>query len=264
MENSVLSDAAGVQKNISKMYQEYAASIGKSSDALTQAEKAQAVYNGIMDEASMFTGAAEEMAEGYQGQQAQLNATNLELSRTIGESMIPAMTQYSSLQLSITKGLTDFIKEHKSATSGIVTFTTTLLSMIVALTAAKKAYTAYKMAAEAANMTTKAFTASLLTNPITAIAVAIAAVISSITVLNTKIQETIDKMNEMTETSQQVTELIQNFQENDMTYTESEATQTSEIIEQTKQENTELQEELEKRQKIVQELKICHKFSRRI
>ncbi len=260
MENSVLSDAAGVQKNISKMYQEYAASIGKSSDALTQAEKAQAVYNGIMDEASMFTGAAEEMAEGYQGQQAQLNATNLELSRTIGESMIPAMTQYSSLQLSITKGLTDFIKEHKSATSGIVTFTTTLLSMIVALTAAKKAYTAYKMAAEAANMTTKAFTASLLTNPITAIAVAIAAVISSITVLNTKIQETIDKMNEMTETSQQVTELIQNFQENDMTYTESEATQTSEIIEQTKQENTELQEELEKRQKIVQELKDAINF----
>jgi hypothetical protein len=242
------------------MYQEYASSIGKSSDALTQAEKAQAVYNGFMAEAGDFIGTANEMSKNYQGQQAQLNATNLELSRTIGESMIPTLTQYSSLQLSITKGLTDFIKEHKSATSGVITFTTTLLSMIVALTAAKKAYTAYKTAAEAANMTTKAFTASLLTNPITAIAVAIAAVISSITVLNTKMQETIDKMDEMTETSQQVTELIQNFQENDMTYTESEATQTSEIIEQTKQENIKLQEELEKRQKMVQELKDAISF----
>ena len=83
MENSVLSDAAGVQKNIAKMYEDYAKSIGKSTDALTQSEKAQAVYNGIMDEAAMFTGTAEEMASGYQGQQAQLNATNLELSRTV-------------------------------------------------------------------------------------------------------------------------------------------------------------------------------------
>ena len=64
MENSVLSDAAGVQKNIAKMYEDYAKSIGKSTDALTQSEKAQAVYNGIMDEAAMFTGTAEEMASG--------------------------------------------------------------------------------------------------------------------------------------------------------------------------------------------------------
>lgn len=254
MENSVLSDAAGVQKNISKMYEEYAQKIGKSSDSLTQAEKAQAVYNGIMEEASMFTGAATEMANGYQGQQAQLNAINLELSKTIGESMLPALTQYSSLQLSITKGLTEFIKEHKSATSGVITFTSTLLVMVVALTTAKKAYTAYKTAAAAANMTTQAFTASLLTNPITAIAVAIAAVIASLTVLNSKMQDTIDKMNEMTETSKTVTELLQNFQNNDMTYTENESMQVSEIVEQTKQENIELKEQLEQRKKMIQEI----------
>ena len=260
MENSVLSDAAGVQKNISKMYEEYAASIGKSSDALTQAEKAQAVYNGIMAEAAIFTGTAEETAKGYQGQQAQLNATNLELSRTIGESMIPAMTQYSSLQLSITKGLTDFIKEHKSATSGVITFTTTLLAMVVGLTAAKKAYTAYKTAAAAADMTTKAFTASLLANPITAVAVAIATVISSLTVLNTKMQETIDKANEMLETSKEFSELISNFANNDMSYTEAESTQASEIVEQTKQENEELKKELEERQKTIEELKEAINF----
>ena len=222
MENSVLSDAAGVQKNISKMYEEYAVSIGKSSDSLTQAEKAQAVYNGIMAEASMFTGAATEMASGYQGQQAQINATNLELSRTIGESMIPALTQYSSLQLAITKELTEFIANHKSATSGVISFTTTLLAMIVGLTAAKKAYTSYKTAAAAANMTTKAFTASLLANPVTLIAVGIAAVVAGITVFNTKMQEAIDKMEEATEKSQNLTEALRNFQENNGTYTDTE------------------------------------------
>lgn len=219
MENSVLSDAAGVQKNISKMYEEYAQKLGKSSDALTQAEKAQAVYNGIMEEASKFIGAAEEMSSGYQGQQAQLNATHLELSRTIGEIMIPSLTQLSSLQLSIIKGLTEFIANNKSATSGVITFTTTLLAMIVALTAIKKAYIAYKTAATAADMTTKAFTVSLMANPVTLIAVGIAAITAGLSVFNTKMQETIDKMNEATEKSQALTEALQNTMNNDMTMT---------------------------------------------
>ena len=260
MENSVLSDAAGVQKNISKMYEDYAKTIGKSTDSLTQAEKVQAVYNGIMNEAAMFSGTAAEMANGYQGQQAQLNATNLELSRNIGESMIPALTQYSTLQLSITKQLSEFIKENKGATSGIVTFTTTLLAMIVGLTAAKKAYVAYKTAAAAADMTTKAFTLSLLTNPITLIAAGIATVVASLAVFNTKMQETIDKMNEMTETSKNVTELLKNFQNNNMSYTDGEQNQASEIVEQTKKENIELKEQLEQRKKMIQETKEAIQF----
>ena len=255
MENSVLSDAAGVQKNISKMYEDYARKIGKSTESLTQAEKAQAVYNGIMDEAAMFTGTAAEMSSGYQGIQAQTNATNLELSRNIGESMIPALTQYSSLQLSITKQLSEFVKENKGATSGIVTFTTTLLAMIVGLTAAKKAYVAYKTEAAAADMTTKAFTASLLSNPITLIAVGIASVVAGLTVFNTKMQESIDKMEEMAETSENVTELLQNFRNNNMSYTEGEQNQASEIVEQTKKENEELKEQLEQRKKMIQETK---------
>lgn len=222
MENSVLSDASGVSKNIAQMYEEYATSIGKSSDALTQAEKVQAVYNGFMNEAGDFAGTAAETAKEYQGQQAQLNATNLELSRTLGESMIPALTQYNSILLSIMKGLTEFISNHKSATSGIITFTTTLLAMVVGLTTAKKAYTAYKAAADAANMTTKAFTASLLTNPITLIAVAFAAVTAGISVFNTKLQESIDKMEEASEKEKTLAEALNNWGKNDMTYTEEE------------------------------------------
>lgn len=221
MENSVLSDAAGVQKNISKMYEDYAKSIGKNTDALTQAEKAQAVYNGIMDEATMFTGSAAEMANGYQGQQAQLNATNLELSKAVGESMIPALTQYSSLLLFITKGLAEFISNHKGATSGIITFTTTLLAFVVGLTAVKKAYASYQAAAAAADMTTKAFTASLLTNPITMIAVGAAVAVGGLTIFNTKMQESIDKMNETKEKSEQLTEALMNTAKNDMTMSET-------------------------------------------
>ncbi len=211
MENSVLSDAAGVQKNISKMYEEHAQSIGKSTNELTQAEKAQAVYNGIMAEASMFMGSAAEMANGYQGQQAQLNAVNLEMSRTLGESMIPTLTQYSTLQLFITKGLTEFIKNHKGATSGIVTFTTTLLATIVALTAIKKAITAYKAAAAAAEMTTKAFTASLLINPITLVAAGLAAAVGIFASYNTSLAES-------TSAEEKKSEVVKVLAERQLTY----------------------------------------------
>ncbi len=250
MENSVLSDAAGVQKNISKMYEDYAKSIGKSTDALTQSEKAQAVYNGIMDEAAMFTGTAEEMASGYQGQQAQLNATNLELSRTIGQSMIPALTQYSSLQLNITKGLTEFISNHKSATSGVITFTTSVLAMIVALTAAKKAYTAYKTAAAAADMTTKAFTVSLMANPITLIAVGIATVTAGISVFNTKMQESIDKMDTATSKSQTLSEALKNTMNNDMVMSESD----QKTIEETRDEANQIIQVYEEKKNKIKEI----------
>ena len=207
MENSVLSDASGVGKNISQMYQEYASSIGKSSDALTQAEKVQAVYNGFMAEAGDFIGTASEMSKSYQGQQSQLNATNLELSRTIGESMIPTLTQYSALQLTITKGLNEFIGNHKTATSGVISFTTTLLAMIVGLTAAKKAYNAYTTAAATANMTTKAFTASLLSNPITLIAVGVAAAISGLSMLCTAINENEEATAKLEETTKRYNDI---------------------------------------------------------
>lgn len=207
MENSVLSDAAGVQKNISKMYEDYAKTLGKTTDALSQAEKAQAVYNGIMEEASMFTGSAKEMAEGYQGQQAQLNATTLDLQRTFGEAMIPTMTELTKVQNGLLSGITSLIKEHKAGAAGITTFTTILLGASVAIGAGTKAIGAYKAAAKAADMTTKAFTASLLKNPLFIGALAISAGIAALFAYKTATEETTDaqaKLAEITERYNQI------------------------------------------------------------
>lgn len=250
MENSVLSDAAGVQKNIAKMYEDYAKSIGKNTDALTQAEKAQAVYNGIMDEAAMFTGSATEMASGYQGQQAQLNAINLELSKTIGESMIPALTQYSSLQLSLTKGLAEFISNHKGATSGIITFTTILLAGTVAVIGIKKAITAYTTATGVANSVTQTFTASLLSNPLFGGVLGLSVGIAAITIFNTKMQESINKMNEATEKSKTLTEALQNVAQNDMTMSETD----EETIENAKNEAEQIVKTYEDKKNKIEEI----------
>ena len=49
-ENSVVVDNAGVTKNVAKMWEDYAKSVGKTTNQLTQAEKIQAEVNGILEE----------------------------------------------------------------------------------------------------------------------------------------------------------------------------------------------------------------------
>lgn len=89
-ENSVLVDNAGVTKNVSKMWEEYAATIGKSANQLTQAEKIQAEYNGVMAETEAQVGNAAKASEGLQGKSAKLSSTILNLKVSIGEALTPA------------------------------------------------------------------------------------------------------------------------------------------------------------------------------
>lgn len=242
MENSVLSDAAGVQKNIAKMYEEHATKIGKSTDALTQAEKAQAVYNGIMQETEPLVGAAKDMAEEYAGQQAQLEAINLEMKQTLGEALTPAYTELTKIQKTAITGITEFIKEHKTGTAGTITFTTAVLGISVAVTAAKKGYAAltkgivaYKAAAAAANMTTATFTATLLANPLFwGVAIA-AGTITAINMINTKMEESIEKNNTLTEQLTTLDEAVNNFGKN-YEYTEQE----SKVVDEAKKEAEEI------------------------
>ncbi len=62
MENSLLTDSVGIQKNVSKMWQEYAKSIGTTANNLTMLQKRQAEFEGFMAEGGVFAGAAAEYA----------------------------------------------------------------------------------------------------------------------------------------------------------------------------------------------------------
>jgi len=92
-ENSVLVDNAGVTKNVSKMWEDYAAKVGKSANQLTQAEKIQAEYNGVMAETEAQMGNAAKASEGLQGQQAQLNANWENMKIQVGEALVPAFAK---------------------------------------------------------------------------------------------------------------------------------------------------------------------------
>ncbi len=166
MENSVTSDAAGVQKNIAKMYEEYAEKLGKKTDALTQAEKAQAVYNGIMEETAPIVGSAAEIAGQYEGAEAQKNAELLRTKQLLGESLIPTYNELSKIQKTGLSILNDMIANNKSVASGIITFTTVLLSASIAIGTITKAISLYKNSTLAATIQTQGFTTAVLANPI--------------------------------------------------------------------------------------------------
>lgn len=83
-ENSVVVDNAGVTKNVAKMWEDYAKSIGKTTNELTQAEKIQAEVNGILEETKFQSNDAAIYANTYSGKMAQLNTAFTTLKTTIG------------------------------------------------------------------------------------------------------------------------------------------------------------------------------------
>lgn len=93
MENSLLTDSAGIQKNVAKMWQEYAREIGTTANNLTDAQKRQAEFNGFVKEGGIYAGNAAQYMDTYGGRLAQLNASFLNLRVAIGNSIIPVISR---------------------------------------------------------------------------------------------------------------------------------------------------------------------------
>lgn len=90
-ENSILVDNAGVTKNVAKMWDEYAKSIGTTANNLTQEQKIQAEVNGILEESKLQTGDAAKVAGTLSGQLQQLSFNFNNLKVAIGNAINPIL-----------------------------------------------------------------------------------------------------------------------------------------------------------------------------
>lgn len=90
-ENSILVDNAGVTKNVAKMWEEYAASIGTTASNLTQQQKIQAEVTGILAESKYQTGDAAKAAGTLSGQLQQLSFNFNNLKVAIGNAINPIL-----------------------------------------------------------------------------------------------------------------------------------------------------------------------------
>ncbi len=88
-ENSVVVDNAGVTKNVAKMWDEYAASIGTTANNLTQQQKIQAEVNGILEETKFQSNDAAIYTNTYSGKVAQLSIAFTNMKTAIGNVIQP-------------------------------------------------------------------------------------------------------------------------------------------------------------------------------
>jgi len=94
--NSIMIDNAGVTKNLSIMYKEFAASIGTTVGALTELQKRQAKYEGILRESLVFTGNIDKYMNTASGAIMQFNANLLQMQVTLGNMLGPAVSTFMS------------------------------------------------------------------------------------------------------------------------------------------------------------------------
>lgn len=88
-ENSILVDNAGVTKNVAKMWDDYAKSIGTTANRLTKEQKIQAEVNGILEETKFQTGDAAKLVNTYSGQVAMLSYNFQQLKVAVGNALMP-------------------------------------------------------------------------------------------------------------------------------------------------------------------------------
>lgn len=112
-ENSILVDNAGVTKNVAKMWDEYAKSIGTTSNNLTQQQKNQAEVNGILKETQWQMGDAANYTSTFSGRVARLSATFIKLKTSVGEmlmSVINPLIPYFQMALDCVIKLSNAIR----------------------------------------------------------------------------------------------------------------------------------------------------------
>jgi len=110
-ENSILVDNAGVTKNIAKMWEDYAKSIGTTAQALTKQQKIQAEVNGILQETRFQTGDAAKLSGQYSGMVAALGVSFYNLKVALGNAIIPVLTQIIPLIKQVIDGLVVMVNQ---------------------------------------------------------------------------------------------------------------------------------------------------------
>ena len=110
-ENSILVDNAGVTKNVAKMWEEYAESIGTTANNLTQDQKIQAEVNGIMKETAFQTGDAATYTNTFAGRTAQLSTAFLNLKTAVGRVVAPIASTFIPIIVTAMNALTKFFNK---------------------------------------------------------------------------------------------------------------------------------------------------------
>lgn len=127
--NSELTDAAGITTNLSVMYDRYAKTIGTTAAKLTEAQKVQAAYSGIMEESALFAGNADTALQGFTGTQTEFTNTMRTARTELGEAYLPAVEKMLETVTPLIKEFSGWVSENKDVVAGLTGATAATLAM---------------------------------------------------------------------------------------------------------------------------------------
>ncbi|HAV90206.1 MAG TPA: hypothetical protein DCW44_02895 [Eubacterium sp.] len=116
-ENSILVDNAGVTKNVAKMWEEWARAHNTTTSAMTQAQKIEAEYNGILQETKFQVGDAATYTKTFGGQVQMLKASFTSLKVAVGSVIAPLASLFIPVINSALVAITNFFNGIKSLLS---------------------------------------------------------------------------------------------------------------------------------------------------
>lgn len=118
--NSILTDSAGIQKNLSIIMKEAGFDMQDLDSATEGASAQQALFEGWMRESAFAMGDLSTYLDTYQGKLAGVDATVANLRATIGEIFMPAFEEATEVQGRFLAGLNEFFEENKGRLQNLV------------------------------------------------------------------------------------------------------------------------------------------------
>lgn len=159
-ENSILVDNAGVTKNVAKMWEDYARQLGVTVSGLTQKQKVEAEYQGILAETRHQVGDLAKLEGTLAGSQAEARMSAEQLAKAYGEAMSPAVGALTEVWNGFLGIIRDAVEAFPGLSAGV---TATALAMTGLMAAGKAALAiqAMNLQLQAATVSATGFAAAL-------------------------------------------------------------------------------------------------------
>jgi hypothetical protein len=135
-EMSTLTDTAGAQKNLDKVWKEFAKTIGTTSDKLTQAQKVQAEYNYFSAEGAKFLDKYKEMLDSDDAALGRFGNTIKDFQRNVGQILLPVLADFVRILDSIFTAFNNLPKPVQT----MIVMSATMAATIGTLSAATGAF----------------------------------------------------------------------------------------------------------------------------
>ncbi|GEM_PF-5551599 len=116
-----LLDNMGVVSTVEQMYKNYAATLGTTSAKLNQAQREEAVMQGVLAETAKYTGAAAASMDTYQGKLAAVATEQRKLAEDVGNLIMPLQKLGATWDLLTTKAQRYLLARVKALPGDFVT-----------------------------------------------------------------------------------------------------------------------------------------------